>query len=136
MRQPHVQPPRCNGSLRAALDPEPKCCGQLGKILRVCLRPWWRPRVKKLGKIYVFLLERHKIFIEQNNLVKASKRTSEQPLFAVPELNPHPVHYCILYYSAGQLRRDTHLRGKHFHYFNHLSKEFLEQMMPHLKALI
>ena len=25
---------------------------------------------------------------------------------------------------------------RHFLYFNHLSKEFLEQMIPHLKALI
>ena len=29
-----------------------------------------------------------------------------------------------------------HSKERRFLYFNHLSKEFLEQMIPHLKALI
>ena len=44
--------------------------------------------MEKLDKKIFSLLERHKISIKTKILVKSSKTASEQPLFAVPELNP------------------------------------------------
>ena len=40
-------------------------------------------------------------------------------------------------YTVSEHQYDTSSREeKRFLYFNHLSKEFLEQMIPHLKALV
>ena len=39
-------------------------------------------------------------------------------------------------YTGGQVPWYSKFSGKHFCYFDHLSKRFQEQMIPHLKALI
>ena len=47
--------------------------------------------MEKLGKSVFSYLKDIKFQKKQKFLVIASKTASEQPLFAVPELNPHPV---------------------------------------------
>ena len=52
-------------------------------------------------------------------------------------LNPHIEIPKFIEHTVSEHQSHTPSREKrHFLYFNHLSKEFLEQMIPHLKALI
>ena len=49
------------------------------------------PWVKKLSKNLFFLIEKHKVLVEPKKSTIVSLAALQQPLFAVPEHNTHPV---------------------------------------------
>ena len=57
--------------------------------------------------------------------------------FFEPKLFPPLLFSFMKVHTVSEYQYHTPSREeRHFLYFNHLSKEFLEQMIPHLKALI
>ena len=83
MRQPQVQSPSCTG--------QPKLMQASRVATKMMLEALAGAQDGIIRQKCFFLLKRHKVSIIKEESVIASKTASKQPLFALPELNPHPV---------------------------------------------